>query len=125
MNKQLVKKIDVVFSKLVRKKGDLGGYFICCSCGERKPIEQADAGHFINRRYMSTRWREDNVFPQCRADNRFGEGDAAGYAIFMINKFGQKHVEYLRALSRQPAKFTDADGLLMLQDFKNQLKMLS
>lgn len=124
MNKLLVKKIDKVFSQLVRKKGDLGGYFVCCSCGQRKPSEQMDAGHFLNRRWMTTRWHPDNVWPQCRSCNRFDEGNAAGYALFMINKFGQKHVEYLQALSRERAGYTDADGLLMLADFKQQLKVL-
>lgn len=124
MNKSLVKKIDIVVSKLIRQRDDLGGFFICCSCGVRKPSEQADAGHFINRRYMSTRWNLSNIHSQCRADNRFGEGDAAGYTLFMIDKYGRKHVEYLQALKRVPARFTDADGELMLKDFKQQLKAL-
>ncbi len=122
MNKPLVKKIDMVFSELIRKRDDLGGYFICCSCGVRKSLEQADAGHFINRRWLTTRWREDNVHSQCRSCNRFSEGDAAGYAIFMLKKYGQAHVEFLQALSRERAGFTDADGLLMLADFKLRLK---
>lgn len=121
MNKQLTKKLDVAFSKMIRKRDDKGGYFICCSCGQTKPSEQADAGHFINRRFMSTRWNETNVHSQCRADNRFGEGDAAGYALFMIKKYGIKHVEYLQALKRVPAKLSDSEGELMLKDFKSRL----
>ncbi len=123
LNLALVKKIDTAFSKMIRARDNQGGYFRCCSCSQFKPIEQADAGHFINRRWMTTRWREDNVHAQCRSCNRFDEGNAAGYANFMITKYGQDHVDYLFALSRERAGFSDSDGTLMLQDFKNKLKV--
>ena len=122
MNKQLTKKLDIAFSKMIRKRDDKGGFFICCSCGQIKPSEQADAGHFINRKWVSVRWHEQNVHSQCRACNRFDEGNASGYALFMINKYGKERVEFLQALSRQTAKYSDFDGELMLKDFKNRLK---
>lgn len=118
MNKSLTKKLDVAFSKMIRKRDDLGGYFNCCSCRQIKPQEQADAGHFINRKWLATRWREDNVHSQCRACNRFDEGNAVGYTLFMIEKYGKKHVEYLESIKRQPMKFTDFEGELMLKEFK-------
>ncbi len=105
---------------LIRKRDDLGGYFKCCSCGQLKDIKQADAGHFINRKWMMTRWREDNVHAQCRACNRFDEGNAAGYAMFMIEKYGKKHVDYLEGIKRQTANFSDFEGELMLKDFKRR-----
>ena len=120
MNKQLTKKLDVAFSKMIRKRDDKGGYFICCSCGQTKSSEQADAGHFINRKWVSTRWHEENVHSQCRACNRFDEGNASGYALFMINKYGKERVEFLQALSRHTAKYSDSDGELMLKDFKSR-----
>ena len=70
---------------------------------------------------MATRWREDNVHAQCRSDNRFQEGDAAGYALFMLDKYGREHVEYLRALSRETAKFTIPEIELMIADYKARL----
>lgn len=120
MNKLLVKKLDKAFSLYIRKRDDLGGYFLCCSCGVRKPLEQADAGHFINRKWMSTRWREDNVHSQCRSCNRFDEGNASGYALFMIQKYGKKHVEYLQMLKRETANYSDFDGEMMLKEFKRR-----
>lgn len=90
-----------------------------------KPYEQADAGHFINRRFMATRWREDNVHAQCRHCNRFSEGDAAGYAIFMIKKYGQSHVEYLNALKNQLCKYTDTELDLLIKDYREKVKRLT
>lgn len=124
MNKSLVKKIDKVFSLYIRKRDCKNGVFVCCSCGQMKLEQQADAGHFINRKWMSTRWREDNVHAQCRSCNRFNEGNASGYALFMIAKYGNKHVEYLSALSRDSALFSDFDGEMMYRDIKNKLDKL-
>lgn len=42
----------------------------------------------------------------------------------MINKYGQKHVEFLRALSKETAGFTDFDGELMLKDYRQRIKLL-
>lgn len=123
-SKTLVKKLDKVFSEYVRLKGSRDGYFTCCSCGQIKPYQQADAGHFINRRWMATRWHEDNVWPQCRSCNRFDEGNASGYALFMLNTYGEEHMHYLRALSRETAKFTDSELTLLIQDYKSKIKEL-
>lgn len=121
--KQLVKDLDKVFSLYIRQR-DTGafGTFICCSCGKRKIFEQSDAGHFINRRWMATRWREDNVHGQCRSCNRFDEGNAVGYTMFMIDKYGRDHVEYLQGLKNAGQKFTTTELELMIQDYKNRIK---
>jgi hypothetical protein len=120
--KQLVKDLDKVFSLFIRQRDSKNGMFFCCSCGVPKPYEQADAGHFINRRFMATRWDESNVHGQCRSCNRFSEGNAAGYALFMIDKYGREHVEYLQALKNDGQKFTTSELELMIQDYKNRIK---
>lgn len=120
-----VKRLDTVFSLFIRQRDTENGYGRCCSSGKIIPYESGDAGHFINRRKMSTRWHEDNVHFQSRYDNRFGEGNAAGYALFMIEKYGKEHVEYLRALSEEPAHFTVPEIELMIKDYKQRLKSIS
>lgn len=124
-DKKLIKKLDVLFSKYIRLRDSKGDYFICCSCGQIKPIEQADAGHFINRRWMATRWREDNVHSQCRACNRFDEGNATGYALFMIEKYGKDHVDYLNSIKNAGYKYTDFEIKLLIDEYKSKLKNLS
>jgi len=118
----LEKKLDKVFSKYIRERDSLNGVFICCACGQVKLYEQADAGHFINRRWRATRWHEQNVHAECRACNRFDEGNSGGYALFMIRKYGQARVEYLQALSRTSPKFTDSELSLMINEYKEKTK---
>ncbi len=120
--KSLVAKLDKVFSQYIRARDSKDGYFVCCSCGRTLPAEQADAGHFINRRHMATRWLETNVHSQCRSDNRFKEGNASGYALFIIRKYGQKHLEYLDALKNETVKYSLGELELMIEDYKNKLK---
>lgn len=124
-SQSMVRKLDTVFSKFIRLRDSSGGYFVCCSCRQTKPIEQSDAGHFINRRWMATRWREDNVHAQCRLCNRFNEGDGPAYSMFMIERYGKAHVEYLIALKNEYAGFSDYDLELMIKDYKAKIKSLS
>lgn len=93
--KSLVNKLDRLFSEYIRKRDTKDGMFICVSCGRTLPYEEADAGHFINRKWMPTRWDETNVHAQCRRCNRFDEGNIPEYYKFMINKYGEDHVNEL------------------------------
>lgn len=122
VNKTLVKKLDKVFSLYIRKRDSKDGYFRCCSCSQIKPYEQADCGHFINRKHIATRWREDNCHGQCRSCNRFDEGNAVGYTLFMINKFGQPHVEYLNSLKNQTCRYTDFELEILIKEYKEKIK---
>lgn len=125
MNRAIVKKIDTAFSKFIRTRDDQGGVFLCCSCRQMKPSSQMDAGHFINRRWLATRWREDNVHGQCRSCNRFDEGNAVGYTRFMLSKYGESHVDYLESLKNATMKYTDGEGLILLAEYKRKLKELT
>ena len=121
-DKKLVKKLDIIFSKFIRSRDNNNGMFKCCSCGQYKPYEQADCGHFINRRWMATRFREDNCHAQCRSCNRFDEGNAVGYTMFMIDKYGKEHVEYLQAIKNAGYKYTDFELEVLIKEYKQKLK---
>ena len=123
-SKKIIAKMDYIFKRYCRLRDTKDGYFKCCSCGQIKPYAQADGGHFINVRWMATRWREDNVHAQCSACNRFNEGNAAGYAMFMIKKYGQKHVDYLLALKNETVKWTDFELELLIKEYKEKVKLL-
>lgn len=71
---------------------------------------------------MATRWREDNVHAQCSACNRFDEGNAVGYTLFMIDKYGKAHVEYLQALKNQTMKYSDWELEALIDDYKKKVK---
>ena len=63
----LTKKLDKVFSAYIRLRDAMqSGYFKCISCGQIKPFEQADCGHFFSRKNMSVRFDEDDCHAECK-----------------------------------------------------------
>lgn len=124
-----VRKLDKVFSEYIRRRDCRGAlpmakFGRCCSCRQLISFANCDAGHFIGRRFMSTRWREDNVHGQCRSCNRFQEGNGVGYTLFMIDKYGREHVEYLQALSKETTKFTVSEIELIIKEYREKIKAL-
>lgn len=123
-SKTLVNKLDRLFSKYIRLRDSSGEYFTCCSCGRTLAIEQADAGHFVNRRWMSLRWNEQNVHAQCSSCNRFDEGNIPAYSLFMARKYGDKHIERL-LIQKSTRKYTDFELELLIEEYKTKLKSLT
>ena len=117
----LIKRMDKVFSEYIRKRDSRDGYFTCCSCGHRKPYNLADAGHFINRRWMALRWDERNVHAQCSSCNRFDEGNLIGYYRFMLEKYGQDTIDLLESL-KTPYKWTDGEVDLLIKEYRRKVK---
>lgn len=103
-----VKKLDKVFSLYIRLRDCYpNGMFRCISCGQFKPFEQADAGHFFSRTHMSTRFDEENVHGECRHCNRFKADHLIGYRENLIKKIGQQRYDLLEWKSRQVKKWSD------------------
>jgi hypothetical protein len=101
-------KLDKVFSLYIRYRDAMpNGYFRCISCGQIKPFEQADCGHYINRQHMATRFDEMNCNAQCRKCNRFDEGNIQGYRKGLIDKYGEQRVLLLEAKKNTIRKYSD------------------
>ena len=101
-------KLDKEFSLFIRLRDTMpSGFFRCISCGQIKPYEQADCGHYINRQHMSTRYDEMNCNAQCRKCNRFMEGNIQGYRQGLIAKYGEQRVLLLEAKKNQTRKYSD------------------
>ncbi len=127
MNKANINKLDKVFSKFIRlrdsKKFEHKA-FICISCGKVKPYEQADCGHFVSRRYLATRWNEQNCNAQCRHCNRFLEGNKYGYSKGIDKKYGKGTADKLEALKHQKTKITDIEAKYMIKEYQMKIKEL-
>lgn len=124
-SKNKIKALDTAFSQYIRLRdsNDQGiGY--CCSCGKAVHWKDADAGHYINRKWHSTRWDEKNVHLQCRACNRFDEGNLPGYGRFMQRRYGDDTIDYLLSIKRQSMGFTDFDLDILLKDYRIKVKEL-
>ena len=89
-------KLDRIFSEFIRlRDSDARGYGRCISCGRIVHWKDADAGHYVNRKHMSLRYDETNVNLQCRACNRYDEGNMIGYHHGLVKKYGEGAVELL------------------------------
>lgn len=102
---KLKKELDRVFSIFTRQKlADPQGMVACVTCGKVYHWKDLDAGHYVPRQDLATRWEEINVWPQCRPDNAFRGGEPEKMAKYIDEKCGPGMAEVLRAQARQPFK---------------------
>ena len=69
----------------------------CCTCGTTNPNIKYDAGHFFTRAARpDIRFEPTNLARQCSVNcNQHGSGMRKEYAEFIINKYGQEHLDWL------------------------------
>lgn len=101
--------LDRNFSTFIRLRDSKNGYITCISCGKILPWKKSDCGHFVNRRNMNLRYSEKNCNAQCRECNRFYEGNASGYALGLIKKYGVGIIEELNLKKNIYRKFTQVE----------------
>jgi|TARA_R110002020_G_scaffold34108_7_gene104129 NAD-dependent SIR2 family protein deacetylase len=101
MRQKIIKKLDRVFSEYVRvKHSDGNGYCSCITCDKKFHYKNIDAGHFVSRRHILTRYDEMNVFPQCKYCNRFLNGLQYEYGKALDSRFGKGTADKIIAKSK-------------------------
>lgn len=122
----LTKKLDKVFSAYIRLRDAMpSGYFKCISCGQIKPFEQADCGHFFSRKNMSVRFDEDDCHAECRSCNRFSSDHLIAYQTNLIRKVGIQRFELLSAKAHQTKHWSDFELEAMIKHYTAEVKRLS
>jgi hypothetical protein len=121
--KQLEKDLDNVFSIYIRQKGmDEKGFNSCYTCGKVDHFTKLQCGHYLSRRYNSTRWEEDNARPQCVRCNIFHEGNKPSFARRFIKEFGEGYLDKLEILKNRTMK-VDAFTLdLLIKKYSEKIK---
>lgn len=123
MNKTMIAKFDRVFSEYIRlRDSDDNGYCTCISCNKIAYYKDMDAGHYINRKHMSTRYDEFNVHSQCRSCNRFDEGNSVGYARGLINKYNGDILDLLIAKKFNHNKLHDFEAQALIDHYRVKIK---
>ena len=122
--KNLIVALDRVFSKYIRTKYLRDNFVECVTCNRKYPINKIQAGHFMSRKHYSTRWDEDNVFPQCYGCNVMQQGQQYLFSKFIDNKYGEGYSDVLLFKSREITKFADFELEEMIKDYTNRLKIL-
>lgn len=112
-------KIDKPFHEYIRRRDvdDKTGFCNCITCGKKVHFSETDAGHFISRQHLITRYDERNVHAQCRKCNRFEYGRQYEYSLYLGEELSQE----LLQKSRGVLKLTDPEFMEMYQNFKDKL----
>ena len=119
--KTLINKLDRIFSEYIRKRdSDKKGFVKCITSGKKYHYTEVDAGHFISRKEMSTRWNEDNVYAQSRYDNRYRYGRQYEYSL-ALEKKKKGLPKHLYNLSKETVKYSIADLQELIDKYKKKL----
>ena len=119
---KLRKEVDKYFSLYVRiSNSDEYGMCTCFTCGSRKHWKEIQAGHFMSRKHMATRWHTDNVKPQCVKCNIYSQGEQFKFS----QALGSKLALRMQKLSTSTRKFSTHDLESMIYDLKNKIKELT
>lgn len=93
---QLKKILDGLFSQYIRLKDSNGnGFCTCVTCGKSGHWKTMQNGHYISRQHLALRFDETNCHVQCPGCNVFKGGNYTSYALFMLNKYGEKRLQWL------------------------------
>lgn len=115
-------KIDKPFHEYIRRRDadNSTGYCKCITCNKPIHFTESDAGHFIGRQHLATRWEENNVHSQCRKCNRFEYGRQYEYSLAL----GSELSEELLLASRQIFKRSDFEYLEIFEYYTEKLEQV-
>ena len=118
--KNLIKKLDTIFSIYIRRKNSINDIAQCITCGKQDHWKKMQNGHFMSRKHYATRWDEDNVEVQCMGCNVYRYGEQYLFAKHL----GETKADALLVKSRQIQKFTDADLIDLIELYTNKVNNL-
>lgn len=94
-SKVTTKKLDTLFSKLIRAVGK------CHVCGTDQNLQCC---HIISRRYHQTRWDLRNAIAMCRSHHVYYTYRPIEWEIYIEKSFGKKHYLALRDKAQKIGK---------------------
>lgn len=118
-------KLWKVFSVYIRlRDADSNGIVRCITSGRMVNWKDADAGHFISRRYMATKYDERNVNAQSRHDNRFAAGEQFKHSKAIDIKWGAGTADKLLVKSRTISKIASFEINELTKHYKKEVERL-
>ncbi len=125
--KNIVKKLDTVFSEYIRRKyADKLGYVKCYTCNKKAywKGEGIQNGHFISRASRALRWSQDNCRPQFYQCNCMRYGQNYLFAMNLNKEYGYDKAAELLQQSREIVKHTDLELLEKIEYYKGLIDKL-
>ena len=116
------KKLDIVFSNLVRERAN----YTCQNCCVNKRHEPAtlDCAHIMPRRSVGLRWHPKNAVALCRSCHMFFTEHPFDWRDWCIDQFGDDFVAELRFVSNQTVKWSKKLREDIYQHYKNELSLM-
>ena len=112
--RKLIKKIDKVFSEIVRSRGS------CERCGKRENLQCA---HIFSRRIMRLRWYLDNALClDYKCHIFWAHRNPIEFTRFVENKLGKEKFENLERMSIEIVHYKIDDLEKIYIDLKNYTK---
>lgn len=121
---RLIKKLDSLFSKYIRRKDSINDIAKCVTCGVERHWKELQCGHFQSRTHYSTRWNELNVGVQCISCNIFKNGQQYLFSRYLDKTYGEGTSNELFLKSQKLAKFTTNEIEELIKKYKNLLDQL-
>lgn len=125
----LKKKAWILFSTYIRLRDCLKTtgsteYGKCITCGEVQNFSDADAGHWIPRRWNETLFDKKNVNLQCKTCNWGKGGNVHEYRRKLVEMYGEEEVLELERRAWLPHKFTVEELEDLIKELKNDILTL-
>jgi len=122
---KLKKDLDKWFSLYIRLRyADENGYTECYTCGKIDHYKKMQCGHFLSRRYHTTRWNTTNCQVQCVKCNMYEQGEQYKFGTKLSMEFGVEEVEYLTNLANSTMKRTRGEYKEDISYYQNLVKNL-
>jgi hypothetical protein len=113
------------FSLFIRQRdANENGYGKCVTCSRVKHWREMDAGHWLSRGYLATKFEETNVYLQCKFCNGFRGGKPDDMERHIASLHGVEEVERLRVLKVQPMKQSQEFYIDLIETYKKKVEEL-
>lgn len=117
---------DQWFSKYIRlRDADSLGVCTCITCGRRRHWKEMDAGHFVSRRYMSTRYEKRNCHAQCQTCNKYNAGEQYKHSLAIDHLYGEGTAQYLMDMSKDIVKVNKQYVMKLAQQYAEEAKTIA
>jgi hypothetical protein len=111
---KLIKILDSVFSKHIRKRSNE-----CYTCGFKFDFEDLDCGHYIPRKHLQTRFDEVNCQTQCKVCNQLLNGNLKAFRQRLIEDYGLNEVQRLEHSSYILRRYSDVELRGLIERYKS------
>mgnify|MGYP000008572509 FL=1 len=120
--KNLVKRLDTVFSLYIILREADNEMVECFTCGKISHYKKnMQCGHFQSRGAYSTRWDPTKCQVQCYGCNVMQQGRQYQFGLNLEKKYGEGVAEKLLIKSKQTVKYSNDDLKEMILYYNNLL----